>query len=249
MLSAETKRIQSQLANYCRDGREVKLKGADAQRLKQYRRLVYNIVNDVMLTAYPITYELLPQVQWDQLIEDFFAQHASPEPQLWKFPYELVRYLEESEHALLLQYPFLYDLVCLEWLEIELHTMEDLEPLPYTSEGDWRESKICFQPEYTIQHFQYPVQKVKPSEITAKHKGDYFVLVFREKQEGEVRFIQLSTYLSFILELLIDQHTLGHAMKESLLVFNLSHSSKLEKEVIDFLEHLKEQGFILGFLL
>jgi uncharacterized protein len=248
-LSAETKHIQSQLADYCRNGRDVALEGADLQRLKQYRRLVYNIVNDVMLTAYPITYELLSQTQWDQLIEDFFAQHASPEPQLWKFPYELVRYLENAEHVLLLQYPFLYDLICLEWLEIELHTMEDLDVPSHVLEGDWMNSKVCFQPEYTIQHFQYPVQQVKPAEIAAKHKGDYFVLAFREKQEGEVKFIQLSTYLSFILELLIDQHTLSEAIGESLQIFHLSHSPKIEEETIHFLEHLKEQGFIVGFLL
>ena len=57
MLKKETQLQQNLLADYCRTGTEPEgLIGINKENLHHYRRLVYNIVTDILETAYPITY-------------------------------------------------------------------------------------------------------------------------------------------------------------------------------------------------
>jgi hypothetical protein len=74
-LLPETHTVQSQLAKYCRDGVAVQLEGALSDRLPQYRRLVYNIIQDNIESAYPIAFKYLPTEVWEELVYDFFSIH------------------------------------------------------------------------------------------------------------------------------------------------------------------------------
>src|SRR6202007_3212801 len=91
-LSAETYSIQSKLGMYCRDGLERPLPGLTEGRLDQYRRLVYNIVNDNLESAYPITFEHIDREVWNEMLYEFFSKHECKSYQIWRFPKEFYEY-------------------------------------------------------------------------------------------------------------------------------------------------------------
>src|SRR6056297_2072235 len=111
MLKNDTHNIQSSLADYCRNGEAVDLPGTTDGRLPQYRRLVFGVISNTMKQAYPIAAKHLGPEVWDQLVEDFFANHACQNPQVWRMPRELIDYVESSGYDEKLQLPHLLDLL------------------------------------------------------------------------------------------------------------------------------------------
>lgn len=188
---------QSALANYCRTGSYQAIPGVRATHVIQYRRLVYNVVNDMLQSAYPLTRDLLGEDDWEELVQTFFSLHACQSPQVWYMPKELYEYVIQEEHPLLIKYPFLGELLQLEWLEIALFMMED-KPVADSPNGD----QLVLNPEHELLHFQYPVHVKEARSIVAGDKGDYFLVMFREPATGDVRFMQLSPALARMIELL-----------------------------------------------
>lgn len=54
-----THQHQSALAAYCRTGELPDIPGVVMENVPQYRRLVYNVIDDMLQNAYPLTYEYL----------------------------------------------------------------------------------------------------------------------------------------------------------------------------------------------
>ena len=123
MLQPETFRYQSSLASYCRGGHSREIKGINQNNVKQYRRLVYNVVDDMLQSAFPITYDFVDEDEWNYLVNDFFSSHSCQSPQAWYMPKEFYGYLEKAENPIAKKYPFLLELLWFEWLEVELFMM------------------------------------------------------------------------------------------------------------------------------
>lgn len=81
-LKAETKELQSKLANYCKTGEMVELKGAKQDRLHHYRRLTYNILKESISTAYPIAKKTLTEDEWKEIIDSYYKEHNMQSPQI-----------------------------------------------------------------------------------------------------------------------------------------------------------------------
>jgi len=203
LLKADTKEIQEQLADYCRTGVEKPIAGTRADRLPQYRRLVYNMIKNTMETAFPITEEWLPSEEWESLVYDFFAQHNAQTPSVWKLPQEFVEFVSQADYAEIIQKPALNDLLWFEWLEIEVHTMPDTAE-PVTSSSTFTNNvPLTVNPYFRIQQATYPIHLMHANEA-AKHQGQWFILLYREMDSGQVKFIRLSVLHAVLLEKLND---------------------------------------------
>jgi len=197
-LNKDTRHYQASLADYCRTGDYQAIPGVKTAHVHQYRRLVYNVVDDMLQSAYPLTKGLLSEGEWDELVQEFFSGHACQSPQVWYMPKELYEYVAQQEaHPLIDKYPFLLDLLRLEWLEIALFMMED-KPVACDTKGEL----VVLNPEHELVHLQYPVHLKEAKHIRAADKGDYFLVMFREPDSGDVQFMQLSPALAMMIELL-----------------------------------------------
>ena len=199
-----TRRYQSALASYCRTGAYQPIPGVRDAHVRHYRRLVYNVVDDMLQSAYPLTRSLLTEEEWEGLVQGFFSSHACQSPQVWYMPKELYEYVVQPAHPLMSSYPFLAELLWLEWLEIALFMMEDRAVL-CSSNGDPAKELLVLNPEHELVHFQYPVHLKEAKHIKETDKGDYFLVMFREPGTGDVQFMQLSPALARMIELLEDR--------------------------------------------
>jgi len=247
LLRDSTYELQASLASYCRTGDDPQISGVTTGRISHYRRLVFNIIEDNLQTAYPLTYALLSQVEWEEVVNEFFRNHPCQSPQIWSMPKEFYEYLQKINHPLLQRYPFLEDLLLFEWKEIELYMSEDI-PVPYSTEGDAGKDPFVLNPEHDLLHLSWPVHITNASEIEADRQGNYFLLMHRDPGSGKIIFTNLSPAFVRIIEYLIEKpESIGSMLKK----INREMKVEITDEVMDatrnFILNGLENRLILGF--
>ncbi len=246
-LREETIRIQEQLGEYCRTGEEQKLPGVTPGRLHHYRRLVSNVVGDTLRTAFPISVAALGEELWDLLVQDFFSAGLPQTPQVWKLPFEFYEYHKEKKTGERISKPWLDDLLYFEWMEIEVHTMPDRSKPDFISEGDIFQDTLVFNPEYEIVRLEYPVH-MHPVLEAAELKGDYFALLYRMPETGNVQFLDLSALNIYIISRLEEEEVPLQELKvEFARVAGIESGRYLDEALQTFLEDLMKRLLILGF--
>lgn len=246
-LLKDTYEQQSKLAQYCRDAKVPDLIGVKYENLPHYRRLVFNIASDIIETAYPITYSFLPKETWEKLVFDYFVEHKCQTTQVWKMPLEFYDYCVKKDIQSQLNLPFLNDLLYFEWLELEVHTMEDIPYPEFKSEGDWFNTKIAINPEFKLIKLIYPVHTTAPTELAGK-EGTYFLLIYREKESGRVQFMDISIMYAYIIEQISYGELLKDVLVEANNLFQLNNISLLKEHAQKFIADLEQRKFVLGFL-
>lgn len=195
MFANKTHLQQSELANYCRNGQYGHLKGVKIKNISYYRTLVFNNVFDSLSTVYPLTKKLLKKKRWLALVERFFASQPLKSPQIWRMPQELLNYVEVFESNLIVEYPFLPELIYFEWKELEVFMMPDKKKVK-----NRKPQRVYLNPEIELMRFEYPVHSKKASRITSEDKGLYFVSMHRHPESGSVEFTNLSIPFVEVLE-------------------------------------------------
>ncbi len=247
LLLETTQRHQSALANYCRSGAYRHIPGIHTKHVSQYRRLVLNIVTDILQSAYPLTHNLLSEGEWEALVLDFFTHHPCQAPQVWQMPEELHQYMTDVQHPLFKQYPFLEELLRLEWSETALFMMED-KPAAFTRSGDLLLDPLVLNPEHILLRFRYPVHLKQAKKIKAADEGDYHLILFREPDTGNVQFMDLSPALADLLQLLAT----GPANTKELVsticaALGIAVNKSILEMVATFISSGLKSGLVLGF--
>jgi hypothetical protein len=244
-LSPDTHKVQSQLAKYCRDGVEVELPGSKADRLTNYRRLVFNIIQDNIESAYPITYKYLDTEIWNELVYDFFSIHECQSYQVWKLPKEFMDFVVDKNYAEKHNLPFLNDLLSFEWAEMELYNSADI-PYEYGFlEGDVFKGSISFNPENILLSLKYPVHMLPP-EKALELQGNYFVLLFREKDTGKIQFVDLSVWYAFLIEQINQSGaTIDELLDYAPQLFGVIPVEELKASTELFIKSMIEKKFVI----
>ncbi len=241
------KEIQNLLGDYCRSGIEPDIPGLTPGRIHHYRRLVYNVVRDTMDTAFPISLAALGEEQWESLVQDFFTNDFPQTPQIWKLPFEFYRYHTTRDTGNRIQQPFLEDLLYFEWIEIEVHTMPDRPYPDVVPNGNVFTDRLAFNPEYEIVRLDYPVHLYSAEKAT-EMKGDYFALVFRVPNSGNVQFLNLSGLNTYILTRLVEEDVPLNELKGDIAqVAGIESGKYLDDALEKFIGDLMEKQLILGF--
>ncbi|NQU87454.1 MAG: putative DNA-binding domain-containing protein [Mariniphaga sp.] len=248
LLKTETYKIQQSLSEYCRNGKEVNIAGARAERLPHYRRLVYNVIKSALESSFPIAFKYVNENDWEKMGYNFFGSHKCQTAQIWRMPEEFYEFCVEQNYSDKFNIPYLNNLLYFEWLEVDLYMMEDISYPEFIESAYWTENKIAINPEFKLIKLEYPVHNTKPDELK-NQKGNYFLLLFREKESGKIQFIELSVLYAFLIENIINQEkNYSEILNNILYVFGINDLNFLHKKTNDFLIDLKEKGFILGIL-
>lgn len=245
LLHKETYDLQHKLANYCRDGNLIHIDGTRKDRLPHYRRLIYNMINDALETAYPITKQVFHEDEWDGLVYDFFRSWEIQTPILWKMPFTFYEYCFQNNIGQKLNRPYLNDLLYFEWIEIEVYNMPDRDIPAYNAKNSLLDNKIVINPEHEIVMLEYPVFKMPVSELE-KNKEEYFLLVYREQKNLSVRFFEMSKAMVWLFENMYTGKKTGkQILQEAEHILNLN--KKTINELSDsLLPDLLDKGIILG---
>ena len=247
-LKEDTARIQDILGDYCRTGEGEQIPGITPGRVNHYRRLVYNVIRSNMDRAFPIAMAALGEESWDQLVQEFFSQGLPQTPQIWRLPFEFYNFHLLHETGIRIQKPYLEDLLYFEWMEIEVHTMPD-KPYPdYQSRGNIFTDPLALNPEFEMIRLNYPIH-MQPAHKAAEMKGDYFVLLFRVPESGNVNFMNLSGIHTYILARLMEEDLPLNDLKGDIAQTAGIESIKyLDDGLEKFIRDLMDKKMVLGFL-
>ena len=247
LLHKDTYNQQSNLAHYCRTGELLPIKGLTDNRVHHYRRLVYNVIDDTLQSAFPLTLDLLSDEEWNDLVNTFFSSHECKSNSIWQMPFEFYQFVEQSELELKSKYVFLEELLLFEWTEIEVYMMEDKTFPAARINGAWLDDLISFNPEFKLLQLNYPVHLKNPNEISEDDAKEYYVLIFREPNTGKVQFIDLSFFFARLIEKLNgSDETLIDLLTDAEKIFGIGKEI-LINNTLPFLDELREKQFIVGF--
>ncbi len=237
---------QSNLASYCRTGKLPGIPGMIRENVHHYRRLVFNVVDDMLQNAYPLAHELLTAKEWERAVNDFFTKHPCQSPQVWYMPKEFYQFLADTRHPLLKKYPFLEELLWFEWVEVELFMMEDKMAQAVTT-GNVLFSRLVLNPEHHLLSFNYPVHSKNAKFIRLSDKGKYYVIAHRNT-EGEVIFTDSSPALVRMVEYLSETPlSIKELFNEFQQEYHMILSAEDQKAIIRFFENAYKQQLIIGF--
>ena len=245
MLRSETYRLQQQLVSYCRNGNLTEIPGTVKNRLPHYRRLISSIMKDALVTAFPITRQVFSDEEWDNLVFRFIREKDVQTPLLWQMPYSFYEYCQENNLGMELERPYLNDLLYFEWIEIEIFNMPDRQIPHFKDNRDFLNRKIVLNPEYEIIFLEYPVFKMAVGELE-NHKGEYFLMVYRDLKTLSVQFIELSPATVWLIQAIETGEKTGRQiMQEAGSVLNIDPKTISEISDSLFIDFY-EKGIILG---
>jgi uncharacterized protein len=246
-LSKHTSAQQNYFASFCKTEELKQIDGLTENRIHQYRRLIYGVIDESLRSAYPLTENLLEENEWKFLVDEFIAKHNCQSPQIWQMPYEFYSFIDENSFEIKIKYPSLMDLLLFEWKEIEIYMMKDLNDSQKKLETEFNVgSKIVLNEEFEILKLDFPVHIKSAKEITNDDKNEYFVLIFRANDK--VQFYDLSPFfVRLISEISAGNDLIGNILNGSIQIFK-NHPEELIKEnIYQFIKSMHSKGFILGF--
>ena len=244
MLTKETAAIQSRFSSYCRTGKDSP-EGISAGRMQHYRQLIFNVVQDTLENAFPIAHKYLGDDKFRELAEAFFALHPCQSSQIWQLPSEFCTFLSgHYSPDTLPELRLLKDLLLFEWTETEVHAMEDMDYGSYDPEGNIEKELIGLNPEHRLIALSYPVHLCRPSEAREK-KGEYYLLVYRERQSGKVQFVNLSVLHVLTIGHILENEPLENIIYKAAGLFRLP-VKEVREHLLQFLADLYRKQFVLG---
>ena len=248
LLRKETHFVQSRLAEYCRSGKSILIEGANPNRLHHYRRLILNVLNSTLERTYPIFRRIVSDEEWLEVVSDFQINYDAKEARIWMLPFEFYEFCKVKKYAQKLNRPYLDDLLYFEWIEIEVNTRPDKVIPEFNEVGDLLDEQLIINPEYELIHLNYPVHNTQDDQLVGE-KGDYFILVYWEQRNLDVRFFEFSAFFTFVFELIASKQLTGRkALIEASTQFDLKDENNVLQNGIAFLNVLLDQGIILGFV-
>jgi uncharacterized protein len=188
---------QYAFAAHLRDPQRHAVDGIEDRRLKIYRELFYNNVEDCLASAFPVLRRISSDAVWHARVRDFYARHRSTAPQFHRVPEEFLRFLEDGrgEHAD--DPPFLRELAHYEWVELEL----SISPLEITPahlpdaadpNGDPLERPPVLSPLAWTLGYTFPVQRIGPDFQPQQPDAQPTWLIVNRDRQDRVRFLEIN---------------------------------------------------------
>lgn len=221
----------------------------EERRLKIYRELFYNNVEDFIAHAFPVLRRITEDAAWNALVRDFYSRHISKAPQFYRLAEEFLHFVEHERESRGDDPPFLAELAHYEWVELALSVAED-EPTPALADpnGDPLDAPPVVSPLAWTLAYTWPVHRIGPDyrPSTPPLQPTYLV-VYRTRQD-DVRFMEINPVTARLLQLIGEQPSAsGRALLEQI-ARELSHPQP--EAIVDaghqMLASLRARDIVLG---
>ncbi len=244
----KTFKVQQAFASAIRQEKVFKNKLSRPEALDHYRRMVFNVAEDAINAAYPLTRKLLSTSEWSQLVKDFYRSGEMQSPQIWRMPEALIAFVEKHYLPFQRKYPFLLELMQFEWAEVAVYMMPDIG-LDIKLNGDADKGNVVLNPEMELMHFNFPVHLKPAGTISVNDRSNFFVSLHRHPESGKVLFTNLSPLTAQMIALLKAgvQMDLTALVKLSCESLKIKYKTDFLPQALGFINQSIQNQLILGF--
>lgn len=243
-------KLQYQFSAHIRDPeKNLAPDGVEDRRMKIYRDLFYNNVEDCLAGAFPVLRRLSPDDVWHRRIRDFYSRHQCHEPQFHKVAEEFLSFLNQARGENPDDPPFLHDLCHYEWVELELSVSAlQLSPELADPNGDLLIGRPLVSPLAWALAYEWPVHKISPDFQPTEPGPQPTYLIVNRNRHDEVKFMEINPVAARLMELLEADH---NASGRSLLAQIAGELQHPEPESViqggaEILNNLRARDIILG---
>ncbi len=215
-----------------------------AKRMQMYRELFFNNVESFLSSNFPVLHKILNDTQWQQLAEDFFANHPCTSPHFSEIPEEFILFLQNKRTTSRDDYPFMLELAHYEWVEMALSISQESPLETKIPQITHLQQHISLSPLAWILTYQFPVHKISPDYLPrqATELPSYLV-VYRDSQD-EVRFIELAPMSFQLLQTIQNKQTtsIAHCLAA---IFPDSSSQALKDSATQALQQFIDKQIVI----
>lgn len=196
----EFQRYQFEFTAHLRDPRaHPRPAGVEARRMKIYAELLFNNVENFLLTCFPVLRAMLGARRWRRLVRAFFSTHRSHTPYFRQIPDEFVQFLQNEWTPPADCPPWLLALAHYEWIELVLSVSNKTGDVPVEPAGDLLDGRPVLNPVLANLRYDWPVHRIAPRRRVKP--AETHLLVFRDAAD-EVRFSEINAFTARLLALL-----------------------------------------------
>ena len=219
------------------------------RRMRIYRELFYNNVQDFMASSFPVLRELYSDDHWHDLIRDYFARHRAHTPLFLQMPQEFLRYLESERGEHPEDPPFLWELAHYEWVELALSI--DPREIGFDGvdvEGDLLTGIPVLSPLAWPLAYRYPVHRIGPEHrLREAPEQPTYLVVYRDRSD-DVGFLEINPVTARLLELFSSEDPPAGAEAFRRIAAELDHPKPevVREGGLQILEDLRGRDVVLG---
>lgn len=167
--------------------------GIEDRRLRIYRELFYNNIEDLLSGNFPVARTLLDDGDWHALVRGFLREHRCRTPLFPELPREFLQYLEHRQTHGGNDPPWLLELAHYEWVELALD-IDDADPatLPHDPSGDLLAGIPLPSPLAWPLAYRWPVHRLGPEFLPDAAPQTPTFLLVRRDHAHKVRFSEIN---------------------------------------------------------
>lgn len=244
-LKVDFKAKQAEFSAYIRNPDENSCpKDVKLERMEMYRALFFNNMESFLSSNFPVLRKILNDTEWQQLAQDFFAEHPCTSPYFSEIPEEFILYLQNERAAKTEDYPFMLELAHYEWAEMALSisqdTHTDTKPLRIAN----LQQTIQLSPLAWVFAYQFPVHNLSPAYLPLQAPEQPSYLAIYRNKEDQVNFIELSPMSFYLLHTVQSQQpiSINHCLAK-VLVDN--SNAVLKKSALEAVQQFIDKQIIV----
>ncbi|MCG8701251.1 MAG: DNA-binding domain-containing protein, partial [Bacteroidales bacterium] len=196
---------------------------------------------------FPILHQVVSDNIFNDMVNDYFINHNSQTPQVWKLPEEIHQHAIETNWKEKYALPWLNDLILLEYMESKIFTMPDASSPNHVPLINYLDEPLAITSEFELIKLEYPVH-IYPINQCIDKKDTFNVLIYRHPETHLVHFIDLNPIYAALISELYRTHLSVHQILSQSIDSNQSIDPTFLNSIHHFIEHLYQQQFILGRL-
>ncbi|TAN49623.1 MAG: DUF2063 domain-containing protein [Methylococcaceae bacterium] len=174
--------------------------GIEPRRMRMYRELFYNNVENFLSGNFPILRSLYDDAAWHALAQDFFARHRCHTPYFYAIPEEFLAFLRDERGEQVSDPPFMRELAHYEWAEMVV-TIAAAEPPP-PLEGSLLDQPLTLSELAWPLAYHWPVHRIGPQNQPRQAPEQATLLVICRNRQDQVRFMEINPVTYRLLALL-----------------------------------------------
>lgn len=179
--------------------------GIEDRRLKIYRDLFFNNIDNLLSIGFPVIKRLLGEQRWLHLLRRFYAEHQSHTPLFTEIGREFNRYLEVRAARGEPDPPFLPELGHYEWVELALTIDEhEIDAIAHDPDGDLVQGAPLLSPLAWLLQYRFPVHRIRHDYQPDTPPDQPSLLVVTRNRQDRIGFTELNPLSFQLLQLLKD---------------------------------------------
>lgn len=176
--------------------------GVEPRRLRVYAELIYNNVESLLSSNFPVIRALYNQTGWQDLIRGFLRDHRANTPHFPEIGREFITFLGARHATDVGDPPFLPELAHYEWAELALaFDTAEINTVPHDANGDPVHGVPVTSPLAWIFTYRFPVHLIRTDfRPEAAPLDSPTVLLLVRNRVDAVRFVEINPLTQLLFE-------------------------------------------------